>query len=69
MIIIVTNHVLKNKFTKLLFILILTMLLFIILDPMRKLILYKSINVFEDKPLGNYLHDYNNAEEFKISKL
>lgn len=60
---------LKNNPKKALMALFLLIILLISYYPVRKFVLYKTNSVFEDKPLGFFVHEYNDVDQFRITTL
>jgi len=58
-----------NKFVKIFLFLAIILFILTIFNPFRKFLVYKSTGVFEDNPLGSFVHDYNNVNQFEISNL
>ena len=63
------SRIRKNNFSKTLIIATFVFAFFIIFNPLRKLVVYKSTSVFEDKPLGYFVQEYDNTDEFRISNF
>ena len=59
----------KNLYTKTLIAIIIVFIILLAINPIRKLITYGTDNVFEDNSLGYYLHEYENADQLKITTL
>ena len=62
----ILRNILISKLFKVFFILFIILFIY---NPIRKLIIYKSTNVYEDEPLGSFIHEYNNVNQFEILNL
>ena len=59
----------KKKFVKAILIFTILVIALFLINPLRKLITYKTTDVFEDKPLGYFVQDYDKVDDFRISDL